>query len=411
MRCDSVVGRSIVCAVTMLMLVFFNQRVGAEESSVAHVPAPSGPYAVGTMTIRLVDASRDDPFLHNGTKRELMVRFWYPSPRSGTCVPAEYSSPNVRRYLSLLGLLGLPETEVRTNSCRNTPAISGAHPVIVASHGYTGLFTDYTFLFEDLASRGYVIASIAHTFESSVVETPDGRLLQSHLGMHFVGDSLRTDDQSIRFAMSVRVRDMAFVLAQLKELNETKGFLSGKLDLQRIGALGHSMGADTVMTSLRQQPNLRAAVLFDPVLLSAASTAGTDKPVVLASAGREEWSESECELWSRARGPRVALMFAGAEHLTPTDAVWLGDYLPALHVETGSLGRDRTIRAIREFVSSFFGAHLEGKPPGLLLNGLSTEFVDVTVTPRTGALCAQSSQPLGIASRESSSAKKGRSDR
>lgn len=407
MRCDSVLGRRIACAATMLMLAFFNQWVSAEESVVAHVPAPSGPYAVGTTTIRLVDASRDDPFLQNGTKRELMVRFWYPSPRSGTCVLAEYSSPRVWSHLSQLGV---PALEVRTNSCREAPVMPGFHPVVVASHGYTGLFTDYTFLFEDLASRGYVIASIAHTFESSVVETSDGRVLLSHLGTHFVDESLHTDEQSIRFAMSVRVRDMAFVLAQLKKLNETRGFFSGRLDLQRIGALGHSMGADTVMTSLRQQLNLRAAVLFDPVVLSATSTAGTDKPVVLASAGREQWSESECELWSRARGPRVALMFVGAEHLTPTDALWLGDYLPAFHVETGSLGRDQTIRAIREFVSSFLGAHLEGKPPGLLLNGLSTEFVNVTVTPRTGALCARSSQPLGV-TRGSSSARLGRSDR
>lgn len=406
-RFDLVISRRVMCTVLTLILVCFNQWANADESSVARVPAPSGPYAVGTMTIRLVDATRDDPFLHNGTKRELMVRFWYPTPRSGPCVPADYSSPKVRGYLSQLGL---PAIEIRTNSCRETPVIPGTHPVIVVSHGYTGLLTDYTFLFEDLASRGSVVASIAHTFESSVVETPDGRVLASHLGTHFVDDNLHTDERSIRFALSVRVYDLAFVVSQLEKLSRTKGPFFGKLDLQRIGVLGHSMGADTAMISLREHSNVRAAVLIDPVVLSAASTAGTDKPVLLTSEGRQEWSESECALWSHARGARVAVMFSGAEHLTPTDAVWLGDYLPALHVETGSLGRDRTIKAIRDFVSSFFGAHLEEKSPGLLLNGLSTEFVDVTVTPRTGALCAQAPQLLGDSRRENTSAKRG-SDR
>jgi hypothetical protein len=104
-------------------------------------------------------------------------------------------------------------------------------------------------------------------------------------------------------------------------------------------------------------------------------------------------------------------MISGAEHLTPTDAVWLGDYLPALHVETGSLGRDRTIKAIRDFVSSFFGAYLEGKSPGLLLNGLSREFVDVTVTPQTGALCPQALQSLSDSRSKSAGARPGQSNR
>ena len=33
--------------------------------------------------------------------------------------------------------------------------------MLIFSHGYTGTFTDSTFFFEDLASRGYVVVSIA----------------------------------------------------------------------------------------------------------------------------------------------------------------------------------------------------------------------------------------------------------
>jgi alpha-beta hydrolase superfamily lysophospholipase len=186
----------------------------------------------------------------------------------------------------------------------------GIHAVIVASHGYTGLSTDYTFLFKDLASRGYVVGSIAHTYESSIVETPDGRVLVSRLGTHFVEDSLRTDEQSIRFAISARLLDVALFLAELRTLNGTKSPFTGKLDLQRVGVLGHSMGADTAMSSLRQRSDLKAAVLLDPIVLSASSIAGTDKAVLLVSEGRQEWSESQCALWSGARGSRRALMFA-----------------------------------------------------------------------------------------------------
>jgi predicted dienelactone hydrolase len=63
-------------------------------------------------------------------------------------------------------LAAVPLPEVRTNSCLDAPITEGAHPVILFSHGYTGAFTDYTFIFEDLASPGYVVASVDHTYEA-----------------------------------------------------------------------------------------------------------------------------------------------------------------------------------------------------------------------------------------------------
>src|SRR5262245_17137273 len=132
----SVLSRTVAIGVLMLDLGSFSQAAEANDASIAHVPAPSGPYAIGTMSIRLVDGARSDPFLRNGSKRELMVRFWYPAPRSGTCAPAKYSAPKVQSYLASLGW---PALEIRTNSCQQAPVMPGAHPVVVASHGYTGL--------------------------------------------------------------------------------------------------------------------------------------------------------------------------------------------------------------------------------------------------------------------------------
>src|SRR5205085_11064719 len=99
--------------------------------------------------------------------------------------------------------------------------VSGVHPVIVASHGYTGTLTDYTFIFEELASRGYVIASVAHTYETTAVALPDGRLAKSVFGSHLSADSLRTDDQSLSFARTVRLQDLRFVLRELERLNRS----------------------------------------------------------------------------------------------------------------------------------------------------------------------------------------------
>jgi dienelactone hydrolase len=354
------------------------------------VPRPSGPFPVGTFSTRFVDAARNDPFLHDGTNRELMVRFWYPAARVVKCSPAAYSSPKVWAYLS--ELLGQTAPPVRSNSCWQAPVMAGSHPVILASHGYTGMFTDYTFLLEDLASRGYLVVSIAHTYETTAVEFPDGRLVTSRLGSHLMDRTLQTEHRSLQLAASVRLTDLKFVLGELKRLNVTGGPLSERLDLSHVGILGHSLGGDTAMTALRQL-GLTAAVLLDAMGLSRASIRGTDQPTLLVSEGREEWSEAECQLWNNLRGPRIAIVFRGAEHLTPSDALWLGRYIPALQVETGTMGPEKTVAAVRNSVGAFFDAYLLGKPPGLLLNGLSTDYADAGVTTRTQHLCNQPLAP------------------
>jgi hypothetical protein len=391
MRSESMVSRLtkvVMVAVTALILIAPVRLWASEEvSGQVAVPPPSGPNAVGTFWMRLVDATRNDPFRHDGSKRELMVRFWYPAARVAGCAPADYSSPKVRAYLSQL--LGLPALPVRTNSCREAPILAGVHPLILASPGFTGMFTDYTFLFEDLASRGYVVVSVAHTHETTAVEFPDGRLVISVFGSHFMDDTLRADDRSLRFATSVRLGDVNFVAAELKRLNAAGSVLSGKLDLGRMGILGHSLGSDVAVTSLQLQLGFRAGVLLDALSLSDVSTRGTDKPLLLVSEGREQWSESECELWGNLRGPHVAVTFRGAEHLTPSDAVWLGAHVPPIHVETGTMGPEKTIAAVRGYVAAFFDAYLSGKPPGLLLNGLSTDYADAALTSRAQALCAK----------------------
>src|SRR5687768_10525593 len=56
------------------------------------LPAPAGPCMVGRTDLHLVDAGRTDPWLADGSPRELMVSLWYPAVR-GTGTPAPYMLP------------------------------------------------------------------------------------------------------------------------------------------------------------------------------------------------------------------------------------------------------------------------------------------------------------------------------
>lgn len=350
----------------------------------ATVPAPSGKNPVGTISMRIVDQGRDNPYGGvDGKKRELMIRFWYPAPPGQDCKLAEYASPKVWAYFSQIS--GIPLPAVKTNSCANAPVTDGRHPVVVFTHGYTGTFTDSTFLCEDLASRGYVVVSVAHTYETTAVEFPDGRLVKSVFGSYLFGNTLRVDDESLKFARTVRLADLSFVLDELQRLNSSSGNpFAGKLD-SRVGIMGHSLGGEASISSLEHEARLSAAVLIDPVL-SDASAAGTDKPVLVLAAGRE-WSEEECKLWSRLRGPRVAINLKGADHLTPSDAAWLLRGVPELAVRTGMMGQEKTIAAVRNYIGAFFDRSLLAKPQSALLNGPSSNYPDAVVTAQNQSLC------------------------
>ena len=275
--------------------------------------------------------------------------------------------------------------EVRTNSCLDAPITEGPHPVVVFTHGYTGTFTDYTFLFEDLASRGYVVAAVDHTYEATAVEFPDGRLVKSVFGSHLAENTLRSDGQSFSLAVSVRLKDLKFVVDELARLNgEASGPFAGELDLARVAIAGHSLGGLTALLGVKQDARFKAAVMLD-ASMSDGSASLTETPVLVLAMGREQWSDEECRLWSDLRGPRFAVNLKGAEHVTPSDAVWLAKGA----IKTGPMGPEKTIEALRNYIAAFLDTNLRGKPFDPLLTGPSSEYPDAAVTTQKQSLCGE----------------------
>jgi dienelactone hydrolase len=351
------------------------------NSRTAAAPSTIGLNKVGTRVMDLIDSTRDNPFLGNGTKRELLVRFWYPASLNQECKSAEYTSRGVWSYFSQL--TGLPLPDVTTNSCLDAPITDGAHPTVVFTHGYTGTFTDYTFLFEDLASRGYIVVSIDHTYEATAVEFPDGRFVKSTVGSH-LANTWQIDDKTLRFVLSVRLKDLTFVVDELDRLNTTADSpFFGKLDTSRLALMGHSLGGEATLSGMHNDMRFKAGVILDGVL-SDAAVIGTDKAVLLLAAGREQWSEQECRLWSALSGPRLAVNLRGTEHLTPSDAVWLARGA----VKTGNMGLEKAIAAVRDYIAAFLDTNIQDRRLDLLLTGPSSDYPDVTVTTQRQTLCS-----------------------
>ncbi len=100
-----------------------------------------GSYNVGVQTIELTDTSHS---------RTFTVEVWYPT--------AALNEEII--YNTHLG-----ETPVRIfgRATRDATPLKETFPLIIASHGQPGGRFQYAYLCEQLASRGFVIAAIAHT--------------------------------------------------------------------------------------------------------------------------------------------------------------------------------------------------------------------------------------------------------
>jgi hypothetical protein len=160
------------------------------------VPPPPGSYDVAVKHIELIDPSRIDPFAPEvNTKRRIMASVYLPIDAHYRCkaqvVP--YMPPLTARIFEKVGeSLGVPQGlfgDFEMEFCDiETLNLDGGHkerkkfPVTVFSPGFQGTRFVYGALARSLASLGYIVVTLDHTYETSVVEFPDGSAAYATLG-------------------------------------------------------------------------------------------------------------------------------------------------------------------------------------------------------------------------------------
>ena len=149
--------------------------------------AALGPLSVGVRTITLVDRNADDVVAPR-TDRRLTIDIWYPahSARGAKAVQYSGSLPAERP--------GPPVTfSVPGIAVRNAKGIPAHYPLVIVSHGRSNATAALSWLTENLASKGYVVAAIRHGDlpRTEAVEGPE-MLLRRPLDIAFVTRSLQS---------------------------------------------------------------------------------------------------------------------------------------------------------------------------------------------------------------------------
>ncbi|GHO47082.1 alpha/beta hydrolase family protein [Ktedonospora formicarum] len=255
-----IISFSLVCLILTSFL--------ASALPVFTLPQPTGNSAVGIKYFHLVDEKRNEPFLKNSTKkRELMVKVYYPAKpdKSKPFSPYFHNSPELIRLLTagnrlpsfLLDQLNL----VKTNSKEglHISDTQSSYPVILFSHGAGTSMEVHTSQCEDLASHGYIVVAIDHTYISAATVFPDKIVTAQDATTVFAeGDPRGTIAQ-------IAVDDDKFVMDKLAELNEggIDPQFKGRLNLDEIGAIGHSFGGAVAYDLAINDSRVKAAIDLD----------------------------------------------------------------------------------------------------------------------------------------------------
>jgi predicted dienelactone hydrolase len=206
-------------------LSFCFAQAPSPSFSVPPVDAPDlaqwGKFTVGVRTLNLVNPGQPDVLQFDKqtgkaplTDRALTVEVWYPAA-AGSGAKASYEM----RLPAGNGTATYSGEAIRDAA----PATNQALPLVIVSHGYPGSRYLMTYLTENLASKGYVVAAIDHT------------------------DSVFGATKAFQSTLMHRAGDQWFVIEALA--GEAGKWLGGALDSNRVAIVGYSMGGYGALAS------------------------------------------------------------------------------------------------------------------------------------------------------------------
>ena len=159
------------------------------------------------------------------------------------------------------------------------------YPVLVLSpSGFPPLL--FGSLAEELASQGFVVVGVNHTYETTVTVFGDGRIVPMNPAA--IGGALGPQAGSHEAAFGARAAvcegkadDLAFVADQIARLDtDSTSRFAGRLDTNRVGGIGHSFGGNAAVEWCRTDPRCCAAVNLDGAIWTEVGKVGPERPAL-----------------------------------------------------------------------------------------------------------------------------------
>lgn len=307
------------------------------------LPVKTGSYPVASAKYTWTDSNRVETYSNSGDKRKLTVEFWYPENASDKC------------------------------------------PLVVFSHGAFGFSGSNISTYEELASNGYIVASIGHTYQAFFTLDTSGKLTTVDSGFLNSAVNLQNNDHvANEFEIShswldIRTADENFVLDTI--INQAKSDRSDKLfskiDTDKIGLFGHSLGGASSAEVGRQRHDIKAVIVLDGTMIGETVKQENSKnilnntpyPVPLLNI----YAEDHYTNAQKSDGSNYANFYAtshavnaqeiiikGAGHLNFTDLPLFSPMLGNM-LGVGTVDSRYCIETTNNIILKYFNCYLQGK--------------------------------------------------
>jgi dienelactone hydrolase len=343
----------------------------------------------------MVDIARKEVYSGKDEPRRFMVQVWYPAEIK----PADKRAPwmaNAAVYMRAIATyIELPSFFLDHLGLVKTPAYLDAaftiadhtFPVILFSHGWNGFSTQNSSQAIELASRGYVVISIQHTYGAVTTVFSDGTIAPNNPNTLPIDADDPDYEIVARKLVNQWAGDMSFVLDQFQGLNgETNSIFFHKLDLERVGVYGHSTGGGAAIQFCGTDTRCKAVLAMDPFMRPVSAEVienGVSQPSFFLFS--QLWAEDPNsknnilfnQFHANATGTQGVIEITGTKHFDFSDVPLLSPIAPQLGLR-GLLNGQRVIMIVNSYLLDFFEMTMR-KKPSQLFGGAFSDFSEVKV--------------------------------
>eukprot|EP00794_Sanderia_malayensis_P011923 gene11923-13158_t len=293
---------------------------------------------------------------------------------------------HTRMHAHLDAPLYQPQSEQSgTDDDNNVKTSDGCLPVVVFSHGLGANRTCYSAFCADLASRGFLVASVEHRDKSAsatyYIEDNSTEVYVPYRRLAKEDDEFMLRNSQV----DQRAHEVSSVLTILEMLNDSGtaseminqnvvkskfdfSSLKGILDLENVSVVGHSFGGATALNTLSKDKRFKFGVVFDAWMFPLGEEVykNTEQPVLLINSETFHW-EKNIEQINGFIGKdenKKVLTIKGTGHHSQCDIPSIvPSWMLKIFKMHASLKQDTAMRIQRKVMFAFIREHLGTKHP------------------------------------------------
>tara|TARA_Y100000590_G_scaffold129887_1_gene148406 strand:- start:2819 stop:3907 length:1089 start_codon:yes stop_codon:yes gene_type:complete len=262
-----------------------------------NLPKPDGNYIIGTDVFILEDFNRDELFTPNPNDfRKIIVQAWYPAIDQSDSIYPYLDFPDIRIPF-IAKRVGISEkmikhiNNIKANAYYKALPINKEFPIIIFSHGLGGNRTQNSINAESLASNGYTVFAIEHTYDANITVFNDSTYYEFN---SYLADTVSKEKfyETRIPQINTRAKDILFLIDKITSFKK-EGFYIGRMsDINRIGVFGHSFGGGTAVVSSYMDSRIDACLnldgWFEPIPMNIINN-GIDIPFCYIGQIQKDW--------------------------------------------------------------------------------------------------------------------------